>query len=298
VATPIVLLVDPELEPGTFGAALGPEFSCRDRVRPDEAASVVALVTGDVPIGEAEIAGYPSLRAAVTCSVGTDHLDTDALARCGIAVRNTPTYCTEEVSDHALACVLAGWRGLWRLGQSVRAGAWHYAAAGTLRRFDRSRLGIVGLGRIGRSVARKAGSLGIQVVAHDPHLTEADGIPLLELAELLTTSDAVTLHAPGAPGARPLIGAAELALMPPHAVLVNLARPGLVDLDAVLQALEEGRLAGAAWDVWPQEPPAAGDPRLATPGLVVTPHAAWFSAEADRAWLEEAVAALRSTLLT
>lgn len=292
-----MLFVDPEIEVPLFEDALGTELSCRAEVDGAQAADVAAIVTGDVPVGEPEIAPYPNLRAVVTCSVGTDHLDLDALAARGIVGLNTPTYCTEEVSDHALASVLAGWRGLWRLGGSVLAGEWSYAAAGTPRRFDRSRLGIVGLGRIGRAVARKAAALGIDVVAHDPY-TDSDRIPLLPLEELLASSDAVTLHTPGRRGRPPLLGKAELALMQPHAVLVNVSRPGLVDHEAMLGALRAGRLGGAAWDVWPEEPPIPGDPRLATPGLVVTPHAAWFSAESDRAWLDEAVAALRSALLT
>ena len=294
---PIVLFVDPQIEVPRFAAELEPDFACRDGVDSDEAVAVVALITGDVPIGASEIAPYPSLRAVVTCSVGTDHLDLDALAARGIVGLNTPTYCTEEVSDHALACVLAGWRRLWQLAASVQAGEWSYAAAGTPRRFENSRLGIVGLGRIGRAVARKAGALGIDVVAHDPY-AEPGEIPLLGLDDLLWSSDAVTLHAPGPRNAAPLIGRRELDLMQPHAVLVNLARPGLMDHDALLEALRTGRLAGAALDVWPEEPPAAGDPRLATPGLVVTPHGAWYSAEADRAWVDEAVASLRSTLVT
>lgn len=296
MATPIVLFVDPEIEVPRFAAELEPALSCRTGLDGAEPVDVVALVTGDVAIGEAEIAPYPNLRTVVTCSVGTDHLDLDALAARGILGLNTPTYCTEEVSDHALACVLAGWRRLWRLAASVQAGEWSYAAAGTPRRFDRSRLGVVGLGRIGRAVARKATALGIEVVAHDPY-ADTDGIPLLALDELLRRSDAVTLHVPGGRDAGPLLGKAELALMQPHAILVNVSRPGLVDHEALLEALTAGRLAGAALDVWPEEPPTAGDPRLATPGLVVTPHGAWFSAEAERAWLDEAVAALRSALL-
>jgi D-3-phosphoglycerate dehydrogenase / 2-oxoglutarate reductase len=297
LATPIVLFVDPEIEVPRFAAELEPELSCRADLDGATPVDVVALVTGDVAIGEADIAPYPNLRAVVTCSVGTDHLDLDALAARGILGLNTATYCTEEVSDHAIACVLAGWRRLWRLGASVQAGEWSYSAAGTPRRFDRSRLGIVGLGRIGRAVARKAGALGIEVVAHDP-CADADGIPLLPLEELLAGSDAVTLHVPGRRDAGPLLGRAELALMQPHAVLVNVSRPGLVDHEALLEALRTGRLAGAALDVWPEEPPSPGDPHLATPGLIVTPHGAWFSAEADRAWLDEAVAALRSARLT
>jgi D-3-phosphoglycerate dehydrogenase / 2-oxoglutarate reductase len=291
---PIVLFVDRGFEMAPIAAGLPPALACRERVSEDEAGDVVAIVTGAVPIGAAEAAPYPNLRLVLTCSVGTDHLDVAALEAGGVAVANTPSYCTEEVAEHALACVLGGWRGLWSLGDSVRAGEWDYAAAGTLRRFDRSRLGIVGLGRIGRALARRARALGIDVVAHDPVTTGDEEVAMVALGELLATSDAVSLHVPG--GERPLLGAAEIAAMRPHAILVNLARPDVVDLDAVVAALRAGRLGGAAWDVWPREPPAPDDPRLRTPGLLVTPHAAWFSAQADEAYRAEAVDALRKAL--
>jgi len=291
---PIVLFVDRGFQMAPIAAGLPPALSCREHVSGHEAGDVVAIVTGAVPIGGEDAAPYPNLRLVLTCSVGTDHLDVGALRARGIAVANTPSYCTDEVADHALACVLAGWRGLWRLGDSVRAGEWDYAAAGTLRRFDRSRLGIVGLGRIGRALARRARALDIDVVAYDPIVNGDEGVATVGLAALLATSDAVSLHVPG--GEQPLLGAAEIAAMRPHAILVNLARPDVVDLDAVVAALSEGRLGGAAWDVWPSEPPTPDDPRLRTPGLVVTPHAAWFSAQADEAYRAEAVAVLREAL--
>jgi D-3-phosphoglycerate dehydrogenase len=296
MSVPIVLFVDRGFEMEPFAAGLQPALSCREHVTAQEVADVVAIVTGAVPIVGDEVARYPNLRLVLTCSVGTDHLDVDALRARAIVVANTPSYCTEEVAEHALACVLAGWRGLWRLGDSVRAGEWDYDAAGTLRRFDRSRLGIVGLGRIGRALARRARALGIEVVGHDPFADDDQGVDLVGLAELLATSDAVSLHVPA--GGEPLLGEAEIAAMRPHAIVVNLARPDVVDLDALVAALRGGRLGGAAWDVWPSEPPEPrDDPRLRTPGLVVTPHAAWFSAQADEAYRAEAIAVLRDVLV-
>jgi D-3-phosphoglycerate dehydrogenase len=293
---PVVLYVDRGFDHRPIAAALAADLDARETVGPDEAGDVVALVTGAVAIGRDEVAPYPALRTVVTCSIGTDHLDVAALAELGIAVRNTPTYCTEEVADHALACVLAGWRGLFALDAAVRAGGWDYAAAGLLRRADASCLGIVGLGRIGRALAARARALGIEVVAHDPYAAGGD-VELVELSELLARADAVSLHLPWTPGPPPLIAAAELALMRPDAVLVNLARPGVADLDAVGAALREGRLGAAFWDVWPQEPPVLPDSRLDAPRLVVTPHAAWYSAQAETAYYDEAIAALREELL-
>lgn len=292
-----MLFIDRGFPVDPFARALAPGLRCLESVSADERGAVVGLVTGIVPVGEPEVAELPALRVVVSASTGTDHLDLVALTKRGVIVCNTPTYCTEEVADHALACILAGWRGLWRLGAAAAAGRWDCNEIGLLRRTDQSRLGIVGLGRIGRALARRALALGIDVVAHDPYVEAVPDVRMLELDELLVTSDAVSLHAPGMRGARPLIDAARLALMRSDAVLVNLARAELVDLDALVTALETGALGGAAFDVWPSEPPDPGDARLRVPGLLVTPHAGWSSPQADDAYRAEAIASLRAVLL-
>jgi len=281
-------------------AARLPELECVGLAPAERRAEVDALVTSVVSVGEPELAEYPRARMVLTCSTGTDHLDLEALRRREVLVCNTPTYCSEEVAEHALALVLGGWRGLWRLGEAVREGRWSSPGLGLRRRYDHSRLGIVGLGRIGRQLARRALALGVDVVAHDPYATPADGVRMLPLADLLRSSDAVSLHVPGEPGntsGPPMIGAAELELMRPHAVLVNVSRAGLVDLDALTKSLRSGALEAAAFDVWPQEPPDMADPRLRTPGLLLTPHDAWSSPQADEAYRAEAAAALRAFLL-
>ena len=285
---PIVLFIDDAFAMEPFAEALEPRLRCRSAVDGGAAGEVAAIVTGAVPVDEELVARFRALRLVLTCSVGTDHLDLAALDRRGLVVCNTPTYCTEEVAEHALACVLAGWRGLWRHARATRAGRWDGAAAGMLRRADRSRLGLVGLGRIGRSLASRATALSIDVVAHDPWATEP-GVPLLALDELLRTSDAVSLHIPATPGQPPLLGARELGLMQPHAGVVNVSRAQLVDLDALVTALDAGRLGWAAWDVWPREPPDPADPRLRCDGLAITPHVGWMSSDAEEAWRAEAL---------
>lgn len=296
---PIVLYVDQGFDHSPIATALKDELDVRlgGVAEPADATEVVAIVTGVVPVGVEDVECYPALRSVVTCSIGTDHIDVDGLAARGIAVRNTPTYCTAEVADHALACVLAGLRGLVPLDAAVRAGNWDYAGAGLLRRVDSSCLGIVGHGRIGRALAAKASAVGMTVVAHDPYVEDAVDAELVSLDELLDRADTVSLHMPGTPGMAPVLGEAELDRLAPHAILVNLSRPGLIDLDAMLARLRDGRLAGAFWDVWPDEPADPTDPRLATRGLVVSPHAAWYSAEAEAANYAEAIAALRETAL-
>lgn len=293
---PIASFIDRGFEVAPFADALSGEVSCREQVDPAERGRVVALVTGAVPVTAADAAQYPNLQMVLTCSTGTDHLDLPGLRALGLTVCNTPAYCSQEVADHALACLLGAWRDLWRLGGAVRAGEWEPGTM--LRRFDAQRLGIIGLGRIGRALARSAAALGIQVVGHDPYLAEpVAGVRLLALDELLAVCDGVSLHLPGSAGAPPVIGAAELDLIKRGSVLVNVSRASLVDLDAMIAALRSGRLAAAVWDVWAQEPPAPDDARLLTPGLLVTPHVGWSSPQADAAYRVEAIEALRAVLL-
>ncbi|MDX6703909.1 MAG: D-3-phosphoglycerate dehydrogenase / 2-oxoglutarate reductase, partial [Baekduia sp.] len=204
------------------------------------------------------------------------------------------------VADHALASVLALWRGIPRLDLERRAGVWDPVAEAGLRRIAGSTLGIVGLGRIGRQLAQRAGALGMHVLGHDPVLEDAairaTGATPASLDDLLRTSHAVSLHLALAPATEGLIGARELALLPPWAVLVNVSRAALVDLSALADGLRAGRPFAAAFDVWDSEPPQPGDPRLDAPNLILTPHIAYASEQAERALLQGAADAVRAGL--
>jgi D-3-phosphoglycerate dehydrogenase / 2-oxoglutarate reductase len=262
---------------------------------------IVGLVAWERPVGEAELARLPGLRVLVTPSVGYDHLDLDAARRHGGTwVCHVPDYCVDEMADTALALVLALMRGVVVLDRHVRAGGWDAAAAGRLRRIRGTRLGVVGHGRIGAALARRARLLGFDVWACDPALTapelDQEGVRLAALEELLEACHVVSLHAPLTPRTRRLIGRDELGLMPRGALLVNTARSGLLDTAALLDALAAGRLGGAALDVLDVEPPTAEHPAPQAPNLIVTPHSAYASAEAD-AELQRCVgAAIRAVL--
>lgn len=297
---PIVLVVDPFVVVERVQEALGDAARVVDPSADFDPGGVRLIATGGVRVGPPEIDRHPALQAVLTFSTGHDHLDLCALGAAGVGAYNTAGYCTEEVADHALACVLALWRGLPALDRDVRDGIWSADAPGPLRRFDRSTLGIVGLGRIGQGLARRARGLGVTVLGHDPFLpppvADSLGIQLCELDEVLIRSDAVSLHAPGEPGAPPLIGARELALMQPASVLVNVARASLVDLDALARVLESGLLGGGAFDVWETEPPEPGDERLEVPNLLLSPHAAWYSDRAEEQLYADAGRTLRTLL--
>lgn len=222
-------------------------------------------------------------RVVVRYGVGYDNVDLDAATAAGVPVCNVPDYGVEEVSDHAIALLLALARKVVLLDRRVRAGVWDVQQAKPVHRLAGRTLGVVGLGRIGSAVARKAQGLGLRVIAWDPY-RPADyfaerGVEPVALDQLLERSDFVSVHTPLNDETRGLIGAAELGRMQPGAFLINTARGAIVDERALVEALRSGRLGGAALDVLEREPIPAGHPLLGFDNCILTPHAAWFSAE-------------------
>lgn len=220
----------------------------------------------------------PRCRGVVRYGVGYDTVDVEAATARGIWVVNVPDYGTAEVADHALALILALLRGVPWLERSVRAGEWDYEAGGELRRLSALTLGVVGCGRIGGAVIERATAFGFTVLGADIRDVVPPPAERVALDELLERSDVVTLHAPLDETTRHLVDPRRLR---PGAFLVNTARGGLLDGDAVLAALREGTLAGAALDVLEVEPPA--DLELVRhPRVTATPHTAWYSRESMR----------------
>jgi D-3-phosphoglycerate dehydrogenase / 2-oxoglutarate reductase len=260
---------------------------------------IVGLVSFE-PVTATDLGALPALRVLSAPSVGLDHVDVEEATRRGVWVCHVPDYCVEEMADHALALLLALVRGVVELDRSVRDGAWSYEAAGPLRRASDVRLGVVGFGRIGRAVAARALALGMEVSAHDPFLADDDissaGARALALDELLRSSTAVTVHAPLTPETHGLLGPRELGLLPAGAYVVNVARGGLVDTQALLDALEAGRLGGVALDVLEVEPPPPSAPAPRSARLVVTPHAGWYSAHAEEEATRRALESVRDVL--
>ena len=260
---------------------------------------VVGLLSFEAVTAE-DLGRLPALRVISTPSVGFDHVDVDAATARGVWVCNVPDYCVDEMADHALALLLALVRGVVELDRSVRAGEWDYLAAGTLRRAADVRLGVIGFGRIGRALAARARALGMDVTAFDPLVPDDDiaaaGSRPATLEDLLERSDAISVHAPLIPETRGLIGANELSRLPRGALVVNASRAGLVDTDALLRALDEGHVAGAALDVLEVEPPTTDDAAPVAPRLIVNPHAGWYSPEAEEAAVRRAVESVLDVL--
>jgi len=238
----------------------------------------------------------PAVRIVAATATGYDHLALAEIAAVGAWATHCPGYCDVEVAEHAIAFALDLLRGVTLLDRAVHAGRYDYLEAPG-RRVSGAVLGIVGLGRIGREVAWRAAALGMRVLAADPLVDPAQASPaeLVELDDLLRAADVITLHAPLNEHTRELIGAPQLAQMRPDAYLVNCARTGLVDHDALGEALNAGRLGGCALDVLPQEPPRDDEPALHWPRTIINPHSAWYSpqsAPAPYRIAAEAVAAV------
>lgn len=258
-----------------------------DELLEDMAGSVVALLAAGSRVGADELARYPRLRVVAEFGTGYDAIDLEAARRLGIAVTNVAGYCTEEVADHTLALALTLVRRVQPLAAQARDGRWASVETGSVRRSADSTWGVVGFGRIGRAVARRAAAFGFAVCACDPHIDPVDirgcGVEPLELDDVLRLADVVSIHAVRTGLDDRMLDRRRISLLKPTAYLVNVARGAFADEDALADALDRGALAGAALDVLADEPPAPDNRLLHHPRVLVTPHSAWYS---DAAALE------------
>lgn len=258
-----------------------------------------AILTNWRPVTARVLSAAPKCLTVARYGVGVDNIDVEQATELGIIVSNVPDYCIDEVSDHTIALILALARRIVDFSELTRAGGWDNQAFGSLHRMGGRTLGVIGFGRIGRLVARKARAFELTVITHAPSLSPGsyDGVEALPtVEELLERSDIISLHAPLTATTRHMIGVNELGRMRRGAFLVNTARGALLDIGAVLSALETGHLGGVGLDVLDEEPPGMDDPIRSTPGLVLTPHAAFYSAESVTEVQEKASANVVSVL--
>lgn len=241
------------------------------------------LVRSQVQVDATLIAAGRDLQVIGRAGVGVENIDLAAATTAGITVVNAPTGNTIAAAEHTLALLFALTRRIAAADASIRRGEWARSSF-TGRELRGRTLGIIGLGKIGMTVADRARALEMELIGHDPYVTEEvaghHGVRLLTMAALLERADVVTVHVPLTRATQGLIGAAQLARMKPDALLVNVARGGVVDEDALAAALSAGRLGGAAVDVFAAEPPV-GSPLLSAPGTVLTPHLGASTAEAQ-----------------
>ncbi len=237
------------------------------------------------------------LRFIGLTATGTDNVDLEAASRHGVAVCNIRAYCSQSVAEHVFGCLLSLTHSLGPYQRDVRAGEWQRSddfclLTHPVRELSTMTLGIVGLGELGKAVAKVGESFGMDVIiaVRPGNTTASDG--RVPFGELLQRSDVISLHCPLNEKTRNLFAAAEFAKMKNDAILINTARGGLVDSEALVKALQDGQIAAAVVDVLPHEPPVHGDPLLDYEGdnLIVTPHIAWASNEARQAAIDELTA--------
>lgn len=224
-------------------------------------------------------------KVIVRYGVGIDCIDVKAATEHGIPVVNVPDYGLEDIADHAMALLLNSARKICLLNNSVKNGVWNYKESKPLYRMRGKVLGLVAFGTISRMVAQKALAFGLEVQAFDPYVEdkvfEQYGVKSVHLEELLCTSDFISLHAPVTENTYHMINKDTLALLRPNCIIINTARGALIDEDALARALDDHAIAGIAMDVSEQEPINKDNPLLLKPNVIITPHAAWYTEEAQ-----------------
>lgn len=257
------------------------------------------VLLNKLELTRALLSGAPRLKLVALAATGTNNVDLIAARELGIAVCNVRAYCTASVVQHVWGLILSLTQHVDQFSRLSKDGSWARDEAGTvlshtIRELHGRIFGVIGWGELGRGTARIAEAFGMRIaIANRP------GAPLkagrAPLDELLATADVVSLHCPLTDATRGLIGARELSLMKPDALLINTARGALIDGAALAAALKTGRLGGAGIDVLPQEPPLSGEPLLDSqiPNLLLTPHVAWAAREARQRCIDEMTANIR-----
>jgi D-3-phosphoglycerate dehydrogenase len=289
---PLIAITDspfPSLDPAKKALArLDPEYRMAQSPSTDDILAV-ARDADAVLVTYAKLTGS-LLRELKKCKaigrfgLGVDNIDLPAAKELGIAVNYVPDYCLHEVSDHAMALLLALARKVTLANKLVQSGRWEVPPIVPFRRLDGQVLGLVGFGNIPRMVAPKAKVFGLNVITYDPYVNAealaATGVESVSFDNLLARSDFISVHAPLQPATRGLMNAKAFAKMKKGAYLINTARGPLIDETALVAALDSGHLGGAALDVVTQEPLAKDSPLIGRDNVILTPHTAFYSVEA------------------
>jgi len=250
-------------------------------------------VTAMQPYTRRVIESMEKCRLISVIGIGYEGVDIRAATERGVLVSNVPYYCLDEVADHAMALILACNRRLVRIHQAVREGKWdslekphiRYNIMPGLHRLRGQTLGLIGFGNIARTLVPKARGFGLDIIAYDPYVPRElmmahFGVEKVGLEELLRRSDFISIHAALTEENRKMLGREQFRMMKPTAYVINTARGGIIDEEALIEALKEGRIAGAALDVTDPEPPTIDNPLLKMDNVILTAHTAQFSEEA------------------
>jgi D-3-phosphoglycerate dehydrogenase / 2-oxoglutarate reductase len=300
---PIVLVTFPDYDTehpqhgGALAAAgyvmrIAPKRGARS---PEELLALSADVAGAIcstdPFTRDVLRDSPNLQVIARVGVGIDSIDADAATEMGVAITTTPGANEETVADHAIAMMLGLLRRIPENDAGVRNGEWNRTGSHTPRQLTGCTVGLIGFGHIGQLVARRLAGFDVELLVSDPALGQSESSRSVELAELLAHSDIVSLHTPLIPATHHLIDQSALQLMRPHALLVNTSRGGVVDEAALIQALNEGVIAGAALDVFETEPPVTS-PLFAMSNVVVSPHVGGLSTKSVDVMIRMATASV------
>lgn len=289
---PVIAVTDsvfPSLDPATAALKrIDPELRMAKSSSADDILAVArdadAILVTYAKLSSELIGQLSRCKAIGRFGMGVDNIDLPAAAKAGITVTYVPDYGVREVSDHAMALLLALIRKIPLSNKLVQAGRWEMPAVVPIHRLDGRTLGLIGFGHIGRALAPKAQAFGLNVIVHDPFVQpdalKAAKVEGVELDALLARSDYLSIHAPLTPQTRGLFNAATFAKMKRGALVVNTARGPLVDEEALLAALTSGQLGGAALDVVATEPLPKDSPLLGHDNLILSPHTAFYSVEA------------------
>jgi D-3-phosphoglycerate dehydrogenase len=298
-----ILLVDPNGTLGSPRELLGDHDFIRVKSvsePPLADMAIDAVFCSAGPFTASLLASMPCCRIISRSGIGVNDIDLDAASAAGILVANVPEFCVDELSDHVIGFLLAFTRGIFRAGVAVRSGVWSYQTVAPLRRIRGLRLGLVGFGRSARAVVPKARALGLTVLAYDPYVAadvfEINGVSKTGFDEVLSESDFLSIHAPLSVATRHLIGRDEFARMKSSAVLINISRGFIIDEQALIEAVQTGRIAGAALDVMENEPPADDHPLRSMQNVILTPHIAGYTEEAVVEAATKAAAEIRRVL--
>lgn len=275
-----VVLVAEELSPAGL-AVLGEDFEVRhtdgadrSQLLPDLADAEALVVRSGTRVDAEVLAHAPRLRVVARAGVGLDNVDVEAATKAGVMVVNAPTSNIVSAAEHAVALLLAGARNIPQAAHALKGGEWKRSKYTGVELQDKV-VGLLGLGRIGALVAQRLSAFGTRVIAYDPYVQTVRaaqiGVRLVSLEQLLRESDFISVHLPKSPETIGVLGERELSLVKPTARIVNAARGGIVDEDALASAVKEGRLAGAGIDVFASEP-CTESPLFELDNVVVTPH--------------------------
>ncbi len=247
------------------------------------APTVDGILTCWKPVRECVITAAEKCQIITRYGIGLDNIDVESATENGIIVTNVPTYCVDEVSDHAMALLLACARNISHFNVAAKSGIWEQNLGSQMYRLRGKNFGIVGFGNIAKAVIPKAKAFGLNVNVYSPRATSdairQSGAEQVTFQELLKTSDFIAIHAPLTPETQHMFSIEEFRVMKPTAFLINTSRGGIIDTEALVTAIEDGEIAGAGLDVLETEPPHSDDKLLKLDNVIITPHAAFISEE-------------------